>query len=133
MEPLQNKIDEYILGFPADIRAVLEQVRLAIRNAAPEAVETIKYGIPTFVLEGNLVHFAGYKTHIGFYPAPSGIVAFKKELSGYKGAKGSIQFPLNQPIPLDLIASITEFRVHENKEMVQQKKAIKDSKKGKKQ
>lgn len=107
-------IDEYIAGFPEDVQKILEKVRLTIKKAAPEAQETIKYRMPTFTLHGNLVYFAGFKNHIGFYPVPTGIEAFKKELSVYKQGKGSIQFPLNQPIPYDLIRKIVKFRVKEN-------------------
>ena len=109
-------IDEYIAGFPQDVQGILEKVRATIRSAAPGAEEAIKYQIPTFVLEGNLVHFAGYKNHIGFYPTPSGIERFEKELSAYQSAKGSVKFPLNQPIPYDLIVEIVAFRVQENLE-----------------
>ncbi len=107
-------IDGYISGFPKDIQIILQKIRAVIRKAAPEAEETINYGIPTFTLEGNLVHFAAYKNHIGFYPAPSGIKAFQKELSEYKGSKGAVQFPLNKRLPVDLISRITKFRVKEN-------------------
>ncbi len=106
-------IDEYIAGFPPDVRQILEQVRRAIREAAPDAQEAIKYRMPTFVLNGNLVHFAAYKNHIGFYPTPTGIAAFRKELALYKSAKGSVQFPLDQPMPLKLIRRIVAFRVEE--------------------
>lgn len=106
-------IDEYIAQFPPDVRRKLQQVRAAIRKAAPRAEEAIKYGIPTFVLNGNLVHFAAFKNHIGFYPAPSGIEKFRSELSRYESAKGSVQFPLAQPMPLPLIARIVKFRVKE--------------------
>jgi len=92
----------------------LQKIRATIRKAAPNAEETINYGIPTFTLEGNLVHFAGFKNHIGFYPTPSGIEKFKKELSVYDGAKGSVKFPLNKPIPYTLISKIVKFRVKEN-------------------
>lgn len=109
-----NSIDEYIASFPKDIQALLETMRTTIRSAAPEAEETISYGMPTFRLKGNLVHFAAFKHHIGFYPVPSGIEAFKQELAPYKSAKGSVQFPLNQPLPLDLISRIVTFRVAEN-------------------
>jgi uncharacterized protein YdhG (YjbR/CyaY superfamily) len=109
-------IDEYISGFPKDIQKVLQEIRNTIRKAAPDAEETINYAIPTFKLNGNLVHFAAFQKHIGFYPAPSGIDAFKKELSAYDGAKGSVQFPLDQPIPLALITRIVKFRVKENLE-----------------
>jgi uncharacterized protein YdhG (YjbR/CyaY superfamily) len=107
-------IDQYIARFSADVQEILEKVRLTIREAAPDAKEKISYQMPTFTLEGNLVHFAGYKKHIGFYPTPSGIDKFKKEISAYKWAKGSVQFPLNQPIPYELINKIVTFRVKEN-------------------
>jgi uncharacterized protein YdhG (YjbR/CyaY superfamily) len=109
-----NLIDEYIANSPKEIQEILEKVRATIRKAAPKAEETINYGMPTFTLEGNLVHFAGFKNHIGFYPTPSGIENFKKELSVYKGAKGSVQFPLDKPIPYVLIGKIVKFRVKEN-------------------
>jgi uncharacterized protein YdhG (YjbR/CyaY superfamily) len=109
-------IDEYIAGYPKDVQEILEKIRATIREAAPDAQETINYQIPTFTLKGNLVHFAGFKQHIGFYPAPSGIEKFKQELSGYASAKGSVQFPLDKPIPYDLISQITKFRVKENLE-----------------
>lgn len=104
-------IDEYIAGFPPDVQEILQQVRATIRKAAPAATEAIKYGLATFVLGGNLVHFGAFKKHIGFYPTPSGIEAFAAELSGYEGAKGSVQFPLDHPVPLALIRKITRFRV----------------------
>jgi uncharacterized protein YdhG (YjbR/CyaY superfamily) len=107
-------IDEYIAGFPADIQAILEKIRAIIRQAAPDAQETIKYAMPTFTLHGNLVHFAAFKKHIGFYPVPTGIEKFKEELSLYKGAKGSVQSPLDQPIPYELIEKIPRFRVEKN-------------------
>ena len=107
-------IDEYIQSFPEDVQAKLSEMRSTIREAAPEATEKINYGVPTFDLNGNLVHFAAFKRHIGFYPAPSGITRFQKELKAYKSAKGSVQFPLDKPLPLSLIAKIVEFRVDEN-------------------
>jgi uncharacterized protein YdhG (YjbR/CyaY superfamily) len=110
------KIDEYIAGFPEEVQEILEKIRTTIRKAAPNAEETINYGIPTFTLKGNLVHFAGFKKHIGFYPTPTGIEQFKKELSVYEGAKGSVQFPLDKPIPYGLISKIVKFRVKENLE-----------------
>ena len=116
-------IDEYIAAFPPDVQKVLQQVRTTIRKAAPEAVEAIKYGIPTFVLGENLVHFGGFKTHVGFYPSPSGIEAFKKELSAYQGAKGSVQFPLDRRMPLTLITRIVKFRVREARQKTVKKKA----------
>jgi uncharacterized protein YdhG (YjbR/CyaY superfamily) len=112
--PGAEEMDEYIAGFPPDVQEILEEVRATIRDAAPDAEETISYQIPTFRLEGNLVHFAAFKKHIGFYPAPSGIDEFKDDLSGFKGGKGSVQFPLDKPMPLDLIRRIVEFRVKEN-------------------
>ena len=116
-----KNIDEYIANFPKDIQTILEKVRAKIRKAAPNAEETINYGIPTFTLHGNLVHFAAFKSHIGFYPTPSGIEKFKKELSVYEGAKGSVQFPLDKPIPYILIGKITTFRVKENLERAKAK------------
>lgn len=105
-------IDEYIAEFPAEVRAVLEEVRGVIRDAAPGATETISYAIPTFDLAGkHLVHFAAFAHHIGFYPTPSGADEFKEELSRYKTGKGSVQFPLDKPMPRDLIRRIVEFRV----------------------
>jgi uncharacterized protein YdhG (YjbR/CyaY superfamily) len=109
-----QNIDEYIAGFPKDIQAILEKIRMTIRKAAPEAEETIKYQIPTFTLKGNLVHFAAFKKHIGFYPAPTGTEKFQEELSVYKGGKGSVRFPLDEPIPFELISKIVKFRVKEN-------------------
>jgi uncharacterized protein YdhG (YjbR/CyaY superfamily) len=96
----EKTVGEYISGFSDDIRKILERVRTTIKRAAPDAGETISYGIPTFILKGNLVHFAAYKNHVGFYPTPAGIEAFKDELSAYKGAKGAVQFPLDKPIPM---------------------------------
>ena len=107
-------VDNYIAGFPPDIRMILGKVRATIRKAAPDAKEIINYGIPTFTLHGNLVHYAGFKTHIGFYPTPGGIEKFKDELSAYKTAKGSVQFPLDRKIPYALISDIVKFRVQEN-------------------
>jgi uncharacterized protein YdhG (YjbR/CyaY superfamily) len=109
-----KNIDEYIAGFPNDVQEILEKIRMTIRKVAPDAEETIKYQIPTFTLEGNLVHFAAYKRHIGFYPAPGGIEKFKNELSVYEGAKGTVRFPLDKPVPFALISKIVKFRVKEN-------------------
>lgn len=106
-----SNIDAYIAAFPEDIQQRLEAIRSVIRGLAPEAEEAISYGMPTFKLHGNLVHFAAFKHHIGFYPTPSGIQSFQEALSGYKGAKGSVQFPYTQPLPLDLIADIVKFRI----------------------
>jgi uncharacterized protein YdhG (YjbR/CyaY superfamily) len=105
-------IDEYIAEFPPATQERLEQVRALVRSIAPDAVETISYAIPTFDLKGkHLVHFAGYEKHIGLYPAPVGMEAFKEEFSAYKTGKGSVQFPLEQPLPVDLIRRVVEFRV----------------------
>ncbi|CAN5515364.1 hypothetical protein BH11BAC3_BH11BAC3_24910 [soil metagenome] len=123
-------IDEYIATFPDSTQKILEKLRSVISKAAPEAEETINYGIPTFALKGNLVHFAAYKNHIGFYPAPSGIVAFKKELSVYDGAKGSIKFPIDQPLPFDLVTKIVKFRVTENLMKAETKKILRTCSKG---
>ena len=109
-----SSIDEYIATFPEDIRAVLEDVRATVKAAAPDASEKISYQMPTFDLKGNLVHFAAFKNHIGFYPTPSGTEAFREEIARYQGAKGSIRFPLDEPMPLDLITRIVQFRVAEN-------------------
>ncbi len=119
MEPDQmvpQTIDEYIAGYPPDVQAILQKIRAIIRKAAPGAEEAIRYRLPTFILNGNLVHFGAFKKHIGFYPTPSGTERFKKELSAYQGAKGSVQFPLDKPIPYDLIAQIVDFRVKESLE-----------------
>ncbi len=109
-----TSIDEYIATFPKDIQKKLEEMRATIKAAAPEAEEKISYQMPTFFLKGNLVHFAAHTNHIGFYPTPSGIEAFKKELSIYEGAKGSVQFPLEKPLPLKLVSKIVKYRVAEN-------------------
>ena len=109
-----NTIDEYIAAFPQDIQKILNEIRTTIKAAAPKAEEKISYQMPTFFLNGNLVHFAAFKEHVGFYPTPSGIEAFQKELSIYKGAKGSVQFPLDEPMPLKLISRIVKFRAAEN-------------------
>jgi len=107
-------IDEYIAEFPPDVQAVLEELRALIHSLAPDAVETISYAIPTFDLGGkHLVHFAGYEKHVGLYPAPSGMEAFKEDLKPYKTGKGSVQFPLDQPLPTGLIRRIVEFRLTE--------------------
>ncbi len=108
-----KSIDEYIAGCPRDVQVMLKQIRATIKKIASDAEEAIKYGIPTFVLNGNLVHFAAFKNHIGFYPAPSGIEAFKDELSPYVSAKGSVQFPRDRPMPIGLIQKIVRFRVKE--------------------
>jgi uncharacterized protein YdhG (YjbR/CyaY superfamily) len=107
-------IDEYIVMFPQNVQDILKKLRRGIRQSAPGAEETISYGIPTFKLKGYLVHFAAYKNHIGFYPTSSGIEAFKKELSSYKRGRGSVQFPLDKPVPFDLVKGIVAYRVREN-------------------
>ena len=121
-----QNIDEYINTFPKDIQQLLEQVRSTIKKAAPEAKEVISYSMPAFKLNGMLVWFAAYSKHIGFYPGASGIDAFKHELSAYKWAKGSVQFPNDKPMPLELITRIVQFRVAENlqKEMLKGKKQV---------
>jgi uncharacterized protein YdhG (YjbR/CyaY superfamily) len=115
-------IDEYIAGFPKEIQEILEKIRMTIREAAPDAEEAIKYQIPTFILKGNLVHFAAFKNHIGFYPAPQGIEEFADELAPYASGKGSAQFPLDKPIPFDLIRRIVKFRVEKNLAKAEAKK-----------
>jgi len=117
-----NTIDEYVATFPKETQEILNEVRAAIKESAPEAEEKISYQMPTFFLNGNLVHFAAYKNHIGFYPTPSGIEAFKKELSKYEGAKGSVQFPIDKPMPLKLISRIVKYRVAENLKKTRKKK-----------
>ena len=115
-------IDEYIATFPKDVQEVLGKIRITIRKAAPDAEETIKYQMPTFILEGNLVYFAAFKKHIGFYPPVKGLIKFKDELAIYEGPKGSLLFPLDKPMPYDLISEIVKFRVKENLERAQAKK-----------
>lgn len=117
-----SSIDEYIAGFPEETQKLLQEMRAVIRAAAPDAQEKISYQMPTFYLEGNLAHFAAFKQHIGFYPAPQGIEEFKERLSAYKGAKGSVQFPLDKPIPFDLVNDIVKFRVQENLEKAEAKR-----------
>ncbi len=109
-----DNIDEYIAGFSEETQAILEQVRATIKAAAPDAKEAMSYAIPTFKLNGNLVHFAAFKNHIGFYATPTGHEAFEKELSKYKQGKGSVQFPIDEPMPLDLITRIVQYRVAES-------------------
>jgi uncharacterized protein YdhG (YjbR/CyaY superfamily) len=114
-KPQYKTIEEYFAIFPEEVREILKKIRQTIHKAAPEASETISYQMPTFKMKGNLVHFAAFKNHIGFYPTPSGTEAFQKELAPYKGGKGSIRFPLDQPIPYGLIEKIVKFRVKEQK------------------
>jgi uncharacterized protein YdhG (YjbR/CyaY superfamily) len=109
-----TSIDEYIAAFPKETQKILEEVRATIKAAAPEAQEKISYQMPTFFLNGNLIHFAAFKNHIGIYPTPSGTEAFKDEISMYQGAKGSIRLPTNEPMPLKLISRIVKFRAAEN-------------------
>lgn len=116
-------VEEYIAAFPEEIRALLEAMRATIRAAAPDAGERISYQIPTFTLHGNLVHYAAFKRHIGFYPASSGIAAFQEELAGYKQSRGAVQFPLDQPLPLELVARITRYRADENRARAAKKRA----------
>lgn len=124
---VQNKkdiigtIDDYIAQFPTDVQSKLKDLKRVIKEAAPESAEKISYGMPTFFLHKNLVHFAAFKNHIGFYPTPSGIEAFKEELGAYKTSKGAVQFPLNQPLPLDLISHIVAFSVAENQTLYKEK------------
>ena len=109
-----SNIDEYISDFPVEVQKMLEQIRGAIKQTAPGAIEVISYGMPAFKLNGILVWFAAYSKHVGFYPHSTGIEAFKKELSTYKSSKGAVQFPLDKPLPLDLIIEIVKFRLSEN-------------------
>ena len=118
-------IDEYISFFPKEIQVKLKEMRATIQKAAPKAEEAISYMIPTFRLHGNLVHFAAFKNHIGFYPGAAGIAAFQKEFTGYETSKGTVQFPLDKPLPLKLITAITKFRVIQNTEKAEAKKVKK--------
>jgi uncharacterized protein YdhG (YjbR/CyaY superfamily) len=121
-KPQFKTIDEYIAAFPEADRMLLEQLRQTIHAAAPDAQEAISYQMPTFKLNGNLVHFAAFKQHIGFYPAPSGIEAFTQDLKPYVQSKGAVRFPKNQPLPLDLVTRIVAFRVEENRNKKAKKK-----------
>ncbi len=116
-----GSIDEYIAAFPEETQKILQEIRATIKAAAPEAVEKISYQMPTFFLNGNLIHFAAFKNHIGLYPTPSGTEAFKAELSVYESGKGSIRFPIDQPMPLKLIREIVQFRVAENQKKATEK------------
>jgi len=115
-------IDEYMADFPAPAQAIMRRMRALIHEIAPEATEKISYGMPTFVLGQNLVHFAAYEHHIGFYPTPSGIAHFEEELKDYETSKGTVRFPLDKPIPYDLVRRITEFRVAETRARAKNKK-----------
>lgn len=122
MKTEYKSIDAYIASFPEDVRKILEQVRQTIKQAAPDAAEKISYSMPAFTLHGKaLVYFAAFSHHIGFYPIPTGMKAFTKDLSVYKTGKGSVQFPLDKPMPLDLITRIVKFRVNENRSKEKQK------------
>lgn len=114
MKKKNQEIDNYIENFPKEVQIILQKIREEIQKTAPRAEEVMSYGIPTFRLNGNLVHYGGFKNHIGFFPSPSGIAKFKKELSQYKTSKGTIQFQIKDPIPYDLIKKITKFRISEN-------------------
>lgn len=126
MPTTKNLIDEYISAFPKGTQIQLQTIRNIIKNAAPDAEELISYAMPTYKLHGNLVHFAGYKNHIGFYPAPSGIINFEKELAAYKTSKGAIQIPIGEQIPKGLIEEIVRFRIAEN---IKKNEATKSKKK----
>lgn len=117
-----DNFEQYFATFPKETRSILQQVRETIQKAAPKATEKISYAMPTFFLYGNLVHFAAYQNHIGFYALPSGNEAFRQAISKYKSGKGSIQFPINEPMPLDLITQIVQFRVDENVRKAESKK-----------
>ena len=115
-------IDEYIAAFPPEVQVILEQLRQTIHEEAPDATEKLSYQMPTFYFNGNLVHFAAYQHHIGFYPTPSGILAFREELKRYKTSKGAVQFPIDEPLPLKLIKQMVKFRVQENSTTNRKKK-----------
>lgn len=114
-DPTSQEVERFISRYPAEVQEILYKIRSIIREVAPDAQEKLNYGIPTFTLNGNLVHYSGFKDHIGFYPTPSGVEKFKRQLSKYEGAKGSVKFLLDQPIPYDLIRKIAEFRVKEQR------------------
>lgn len=116
-----KSIEEYILQFTPEVQEILQKLRKVIKEAAPEAEEKISWQMPTFVLHGNLVHFAAHKNHIGFYPAPSGIDAFEDELSEYRGGKGTLKFPIKKPLPYELISKIVKLRVDENIQKAEEK------------
>lgn len=117
-----STVDEYIAAFPPETQSILRELRATIRKAAPKAVEAISYNMPGYKLNGPLVWFAGYKNHIGFYPKPSGLLAFKKELAGYKSSKGAVQFPIDKPMPLSLVSKMVKYRIKENTETAARKK-----------
>ena len=128
-QPPPKDFDEYISGFPPEVQNILEQIRSTIKAAAPEAQETISYGMPAFTLHGYLVYFAAYKKHIGFYRAPIGVEEFKDEIAGYEAGKGTLQFPFDKPIPYDLITRIVAYRVQENTAKSAASAAAKDGRK----
>ena len=130
-QKLPTTIDEYIADFPTDVQERLQKVRAAIKKVAPQAEETIKYQMPTFMLAGNLIYFAGYNNHIGLYPGSSPIEAFKDELTRYQTSKGTVQLPLDKPIPVGLIGRITKFCVKRNLEKAASRKGAKAAKKTK--
>ena len=115
MDTVTDVVAEWIGSAPPQTREILKEIRALIRNEAPEATEDIRYGIPTFLLNGNLVHYAGYEGHIGFYPGPEALEKFREELSSWPGGKGSVRFPLDRPVPLELIRKITAWRVQEQR------------------
>ena len=121
-ENTYTTIDEYIALFPSDVQHKLQAMRRAIREAAPEAAEKISYQMPTFHQQGNVVHFAAFKNHIGFFPGASGVEAFADRLTAYKTSKGTIQFPFSEPLPLELVKEITRWRVEENRQIVEARK-----------
>ena len=120
-----STIDEYIRAFPREVRKKLSELRATIRRAAPDAVEKISYRMPTFFQKKNLVHFAAYRNHIGFYPTASGVASFAAELSGYATSKGAVQFPIDEPLPLALVTRVVKFRVAENEAKASRKAAAK--------
>lgn len=113
---IPDNIDDYIAGFPTRVQKILQKIRKTIQKAAPDAEEAISYAIPTFKLNGNLVHFAAFEHHIGLYPGPRGIKEFEKEIARYEGGKGTVRFPLDEPIPYDLVTRIVKYRVQKNLE-----------------
>lgn len=119
--PVAANVDEYIKGFPTEVQALLQEVRTTVKAAAPTAEETIKYAMPTYMLNGNLVYFAAFKNHIGFYPAPTNDARFTKALAPYKTGKGSVQFPIDKPMPVALITKIVQLRIKQNAEKQQAK------------
>jgi uncharacterized protein YdhG (YjbR/CyaY superfamily) len=127
-QPAPKNIDEYISAFSPEVQGILQKIRAAVRSVAPSAEETIKYKMPTFMLNGNLVYFAAFKNHIGFYPPVTGDKRLEKQLSVYKGPKGSLKFPLDEPIPYNLIKKIVGLRVRENLERAQRKQKGKQKK-----